>query len=156
MTDRARLSKRKTHTSSAGADFLGSKDFPSALISSIKKWDPKGSLFGTNDIEFSPSEFEQARLREALDTRIKGKRILVCSGGDDKLVPYRSSQPFLQFLKNATGGWYRDGHVYLEDNVYAGIGHKFSAEMSKDTVRFVADTLALASSTSAGKSGSKI
>lgn len=32
--------------------------------------------------------------------------------------------------------------MYLEDNVYKGIGHAFSEGMVKDTVRFVNDTLA--------------
>lgn len=142
MTDRARLSKLQTYTSSNGANFLGSKDFPSALISSIKKSDPKGILFGTSEINPNPSEKEQARLREILDSKIKGKQLLVCSGGADKLVPYNCSEPFLKFLKNATSGWYKDGNVYVEDNVYPGVGHEYSEGMVKDTTRFVSDFLA--------------
>jgi hypothetical protein len=146
MTDRARLTKLKTYTASNGADFLGSKDFPKALISSAQKWDPKGILFGTSDIKANPSESEQKRLRHILDTKVKGKRVLVCSGGADKLVPYHCSKPFLQFIKNATGGWYKDGNVYIEDNVYPGIGHAYSEDMLKDTIRFVNDAFAGGSS----------
>ncbi|PQE04668.1 alpha beta hydrolase fold-containing protein [Rutstroemia sp. NJR-2017a BBW] len=149
MTDRARLSKLPTYTSSNGASFLGSKDFPLALVNSVKKYDPKGLIFGTSSIDASPSESEKKRIREILDQKIRGKRILVCSGGIDKLVPYHCSEPFLQFLKNATSGWYKDGGVYLEDNVYADAGHVFNDEMMKDTVRFVNDTLA-------GKSGVEV
>lgn len=141
MSDRARLSKLATYTSPDGANFLGSKDFPKALVASAEKWDPKGILFGTSEINPDPSHSEQALLREILDTRIKDKRVLVCSGRDDKLVPYHCSEPFLQFLKNAASGWYKDGNLYVEDNVYAGIGHAYSEGMIKDTIRFVNDTL---------------
>ena len=43
------------------------------------------------------------------------------------------------------GGWY-EGEVYVEDNVYKGVGHAFSEGMVRDTVRFVGDTLAGAAS----------
>jgi len=142
MTDRARLSKLETYKSSNGAEFLGSKDFPTALISSTQKCDPRGLLFGTSEINPNPSEKEQARLGQILDSKIKGKQILVCSGGDDKLVPYRCAEPFMKFLNNATSGWYKGGNVYVEDNVYPGIGHAYSEGMVNDTTRFVSDILA--------------
>lgn len=142
MSDRARLSKLKTYTTSNGANFLGSVDFPKALISSCEKRDPKAMLFGTSEIIDNLSGEEQKRVRDLLDAKLKGKRMLVCSGGSDKLVPYHCSEPFLKFLKQATNGWYRDGGVYVEDNVYAGIGHAYSEGMTKDTTRFVSDLLA--------------
>jgi hypothetical protein len=144
MTDRARLSKLPSYTTTSGTSFLGSSSFPPALITSIQKSDPKGLLFGTSEIPSSPS---QLYLKSILDSKIKGKKILVCSGGDDKLVPYHCSEPFLKFLKNAVGkgGWY-EGEVYVEDNVYEGVGHAFSEGMVRDTVRFVGDTLAGAAS----------
>ncbi|KAH8685900.1 Alpha/Beta hydrolase protein [Tricladium varicosporioides] len=148
MSDRARLSKLPTYTSSDGTGFLNSKDFPRALISSTQKYDPKGIIFGTSDISSNPSQSEQKRIREILDTKLKGKRILVCSGGDDKLVPYHCAKPFLEFLKNATTGWYKDGNVQVEDNVYPGVGHAYSEGMVKDTVRFVSDTLTSVSNAS--------
>lgn len=151
MTDRARLSKLETYTSSNGADFLGSQDFPKALVSSVQRWDPRGLLFGTSEIKANPSKAEQARLRQILDSRIKGKRVLVCSGGDDKLVPYHCAQTFMEFLKNATNGWYKDGNVYVEDNVYPGVGHVYSEGMIKDTTRFVNDVLARASTKPSSK-----
>jgi len=149
MSDRARLSKRETYMSSNGDDFLGSKDFPKALISSVQKCDPKGLLFGTSEINPNPSGNEQRRLREILDTKLRGKQVLACSGGDDKLVPYHCSEPFMQFLKTSTTGWYRDGKVYVGDNIYPGVSHVFSEGMSKDTARFVSDILADASSKAA-------
>lgn len=68
--------------------------------------------------------------------------MLVCSGGDDKLVPYRCAEPFMDFLKTATSTWYKDGKVYVEDNVYPGIGHAYSEDMAKDASRFVCDIVA--------------
>lgn len=141
MTDRARLSKLETYTSSNGTKFLGSRDFPVALVKSVQKWDPRGLLFGLTDIEVDPSPKEQARLRQVLDSKIKGKSVLVCSGGADKLVPYHCSAPFMNFLKKATKGWYNDGNVYVEDNVYDGIGHAYSDGMAQDADRFLRDLL---------------
>jgi hypothetical protein len=142
MTDRARLSKRPSYTSQNGATFLHSADFPSALISTLQKSDPKGLLFGASEIPSNPTPTEQSRLRPLLDSSIKGKRILVCSGGDDKLVPYHCSKPFLDFLKDATAGWYKDEGVYLEDVVYEGVGHAYSGGMVRDALKFLSDTVA--------------
>ncbi|KAB8295309.1 hypothetical protein EYC80_007212 [Monilinia laxa] len=139
MSDRARLSKLQTYTSTQGATFPGSKDFPPALLASLRKWDPKGILFGSTEIDLAPN---QALYKPLLDQKLKGKRILVCSGADDKLVPYRCSEPFTRFLKNAAAGWYQEGELYVEDNVYPGVGHAFSDGMLDDTVRFVNETLA--------------
>lgn len=152
MTDRARLCKRETYLSSNGANFLGSRDFPKALTRTIHRWDPRGLIFGNSEIQTSLSESEQNRIRGVFDSRIKGKRLLVCSGGDDKLVPYHCSKPFLDFFKNATSGWYKDGNVYVEDIVYDGVGHAISDGMIKDYTRFICDILAQ----DAGKHASKI
>lgn len=141
MTDRARLSKRKTYMSSGGKDFIGSADFPLALVESVKKWDPRGFLFGLGEIKSDPSPSEQSKLRTLLDSTIKGKSILVLSGGADKLVPYHAAAPFMDFLTNATHGWYSDSKIYLENNVYDGIGHTFSSGMADDTDRFIGDLL---------------
>lgn len=157
MEDRARLSKLNLHNSiSKSGVFLGSTYFPNALVESMKRYEPRGLLFGTSKITESPSATEQSRLRPILDSRIKGKRILICSGGADKLVPYRCAEDFMKFFKGATqeGGWYADGHVYVEDNVYPGIGHEYSEGMVKDTTRFICDVLARGSG--AGSASAKI
>ncbi|KAI1439156.1 hypothetical protein GGR50DRAFT_635165 [Xylaria sp. CBS 124048] len=141
MQDRARLSKLSTFTADNGASFLGSKDFPTGLIGACKKYDPKGILFGTGETLSQPPVSEQARLRVILDSRVRGKRFQVLSGGADKLVPYNAGRQFLEFLKNATGGWYKDGNVYLEDNIYPEVGHEFNAEMCRDAIRFILETV---------------
>ncbi|KAF4451586.1 hypothetical protein F53441_5442 [Fusarium austroafricanum] len=123
-----------------GADFVGSKYFPKDLIEICGHHDPKAILFGTSTIPSSPlSSAEQTRLRAVLDERIRGKKLLLCSGGEDKLVPYAKTKPFATLLKEAVGekGWYRDGGVEFDDRVYEGVGHKFPAEMVEDAVRFL-------------------
>jgi len=155
LSDRARLCKLQSYLSSNGAEFIGSKDFPNALMSAARKGDPKGILFGTDEIQVHPSVAEQHRLRGILDAKIRGKKILVCSGAEDKLVPYRCSEPFMLFLKSAVNSWYRDGNVYVEDNVYAGVGHEYSDGMAADASRFICDILA-GKSASAGTLASKI
>ncbi|RYC57714.1 hypothetical protein CHU98_g8497 [Xylaria longipes] len=141
IQDRARLSKLQTFTVDSGVSFLGSKDFPRALIEACKKYDPKAILFSTGEISTQPSTSEQDRLRAILDSTVRGKRFQVLSGGADKLVPYNAGQQFLEFFKNASSGWYKDGSVYVEDNVYPGVGHEFTVEMRQAAVRFVLDTV---------------
>ncbi|KAI1491152.1 hypothetical protein F5X96DRAFT_489724 [Biscogniauxia mediterranea] len=142
MQDRARLSKLQTWSATDnGASFFGSRDFPDALIAACKKFDPKGIVFGTGEISCAPSAAEQDRIRSVLDARVRGKKFQVLSGGADKLVPYATAKPFLDFLKTATTSWYKDGAVSVEDNVYQGVGHEFNAEMRKDATRFILDAV---------------
>ncbi|KAI0386934.1 hypothetical protein F5Y04DRAFT_73898 [Hypomontagnella monticulosa] len=152
MKDRARLSKLQTYVhSDAGSSFIGSKDFPEALIDACKKYDPKGILFGPGDIPSVLADDEQATLRTLLDSKVAGKRFQVLSGGADKLVPYRASELFVKFFHTAANGWYKDGGVYVENNVYEGVGHQFNAEMKKDAVKFVLESVALANKTTSSK-----
>ncbi|KAK1479903.1 hypothetical protein CCUS01_00457 [Colletotrichum cuscutae] len=132
-----------------GASFLGSRDFPPDLVASCLRHDPKGILFGTGAVPTPDSlttednAEEQKRLRGVLDgLRLHGKKFLVCSGGEDKLVPYAMSAPFLEFLTAATGTWYRDAGVEVENKVYEGVGHAFSEGMVEDSVRFLVDAVA--------------
>ncbi|KAM0347718.1 hypothetical protein ACHAPU_004733 [Fusarium lateritium] len=127
-----------------GAAFVGSKYFPKDLTQTCSLHDPKTLLFGTSSIPPSPlSAAEQARLKPILDERIRGKKLLLCSGGDDALVPYAKTKPFATLLKEAVGekGWYRDGGVEMDDRVYKGVGHKFSADMVEDAVCFLVNAV---------------
>lgn len=142
ISDRARKSKLETFSAAdGGISFLGSADFPEALVGSVKKYDPKGILFGTRDVNPSPPDEEKKRLRSLLDDKIKGKKFQILSGGKDKLVPYDKSKPFLDFFKSAVDTWYKDGCVSVEDNVYPEAGHEFSPEMMNDAVRFIVDVI---------------
>jgi pimeloyl-ACP methyl ester carboxylesterase len=142
MTNRAKLSKLSTYSKSdSGASFVGSKDFPDALVGACKKYDPKGILFGTGDISFPTSDAEKERLRPILDSCVRGKKFQLLSGGSDKLVPYAKVKPFVDFFKGATTTWYKEGGTSVEDIVYPDAGHEFNAEMMKDAVRFIVDTV---------------
>jgi hypothetical protein len=118
--------------------FLGSKYFPADTIAAIRKSDPKGILFGTDPVPSLPlSQAEQDRLRKIFDGRIRGKKLLLCSGAADELVPYKHAQPLIGVLKDAAEGWYKDGGLEVDDRVYEGVGHKFSADMVRDAVEFL-------------------
>lgn len=139
MKDRAASSELD-----CGASILGSKYFPPDVIAACRTQDPKAILFGTSAVPTLPlPTTEQARLRPLLDARVRGKRLLLCSGAEDKLVPYVNGQPLIEVLKEAVGGegWYREGKVVLEDRVYEGVGHRFSAAMVEDAVRFLVDAV---------------
>lgn len=147
MTDRARLSKRKTYTVDNGASFHGSSDFPQALIDAIQIWDPRGILFGTSPILTNPpvplGPSEAARLMEILDERVKGKNLLVLSGAADKLVPYKFTEPFIRFLEEAVGkgGWWEEGRLKLKNVAYEGVGHEMSGGMVEECVEWVNDIM---------------
>lgn len=131
---------------------MGSKDFPPSLLEACRKSDPKAIVFGTSAVPTATTSGPvNEAARQILHDRLRGKSLLLCSGGDDKLVPYRCSEPFLQWLKQATGSWFKDENVSVDDRIYPGIGHEFSADMVKDSVQFVLEAVARASQgTSAG------
>ena len=167
MSDRARLSKLPTWTKSSpsGSSFLGSADFPTALISAVEKYDPAGLLLGDvksrpdSIYNHSPTALERRSLLPLLKTTLQNKRILNLAGGSDKLVPYKCSEPFLHWLKAATApitGWFKDGNVVLEDMVFDGVGHEMSAGMVKEVHRFVCQTLDQPSPPELGRKRSKI
>ncbi|KAK3684735.1 hypothetical protein B0T22DRAFT_196463 [Podospora appendiculata] len=158
ISDRARRSRLATYSAAEGkeqgASFLGSKDFPLSLVEACQKLDPKAILFGTAPVpSSSPSpgaadDNEILRQQEILHERLHDKKFLLCSGGDDKLVPYRCAEPFMQWFKAAIGSQFKDENIDLVDKVYPGIGHEFSTAMIRDAVQFVTDVVA-----SAGRDG---
>lgn len=143
MSDRARLSKRPSYAAAdGGAGFLGSADFPPALVSQCASSDPRGILFGAQPVpETTPSDDEARRLRAVLDRHVRGKRLLLCTGGEDKLVPWRCSEPFTRFFVDAAEGWYKDAGLRVDNRIYAGKGHECSDEMVMDAVRFVCEVV---------------
>ena len=152
MTDRARLSRLESWLKSTppGAEFLGSADFPSKLVEVVEKYDPAGMLSGEvvkarGDDFFNrdPTDEEKARLRSLMEKMLRGKRILNMAGGEDRLVPYKCSEPFLRWLKNAIArdGFFADGDVVLKDVVFEGVGHEMSPPMVEEAHRFVVETL---------------
>jgi pimeloyl-ACP methyl ester carboxylesterase len=154
MTDRARLSKRKTWTSSSppGRDFLGSADFPPSLIEAVKKSDPAGLIWSLPGLQWrkdqehlhtSLTEEERQALLPVMTRCFGNKRILNLSGGADKLVPYAHSKPFIDWLKTVSGkgGWFEGSGLVLEDMVFDGVGHEVPSRMVDEMVRFVKQSL---------------
>ncbi|CCU81532.1 alpha/beta hydrolase fold-containing protein [Blumeria hordei DH14] len=137
MSNRAQLS----HRESAGQTFLCSSDFPSELIKTILQWDPRGIIFGIAEVMVNPDQVHHSSLSNILDSKVKGKRILVCSGGEDKLVPYHCNEPMFEFFRNAASGWYSEKNFRLEEIIYPGVGHIFDDRMLKDSTRFVSECL---------------
>jgi hypothetical protein len=140
MSDRARrlgLPTYKSHDS--GASFLGSKHFPSALVESCKKHDPKAMFFGTDPVHEPIPAFEAETIEKQLSDKIGAKEFLVCFGAKDELVPYRMSGPWLDWFKARIEKlrW----PVWFEQVIVPGAGHEFSPEMVRRSVDFVCDSV---------------
>lgn len=121
---------------------MGSKYFPPDLLAKNLSRDPKGILFGTADIPQVPiAKAEQDRLRPILEGRVRGKHLLLCSGAEDKLVPYKDSEPVIKVLQDAASGW-ADGSFSITDKLYKGAGHEFRGDMVADSVAFIVDAVA--------------
>ncbi|EEH49861.1 uncharacterized protein PADG_05940 [Paracoccidioides brasiliensis Pb18] len=157
MTERAKLSKLSTWKDSTppGSQFLGSGSFPQALIDAIRRYDPAGLFLGhvsqpsaagilRSGTLPEPTKAEKRVLRPLLKRCLQGKRILLISGGKDKLVPYARGEPFLTWLKKAIspGGWFADGAVTLEDLLDEEAGHEVTPVMIEQSIRFIGDSLA--------------
>jgi pimeloyl-ACP methyl ester carboxylesterase len=147
LTDRARLSKRSSYTSSTppGAAFLGSTDFPLALMQAVEKFDPAGLLlpgsFNPVGSDPSPSPETLERFRALVRERLQGKRILNLSGREDKLVPYAAGKPFLDVFKRVLD---EDQalDVGFEDVLFDGVGHAFPPAMVEKATAWICDLLA--------------
>lgn len=158
MSDRARLSKRSTYTEAKppGSTFLGSYDFPQALVDAVACNDPAGRIFGklfeispdrlsrkeeNKYSDLTPNEIEV--LRPIIQNSFYGKRILNLSGGADKLVPYAMGRPFLDWLKGVIrpGGAYGDSGLVLEDFIIDGAQHEVPPSMVNHMQRFLVETL---------------
>jgi pimeloyl-ACP methyl ester carboxylesterase len=146
MLDRARLSKIADWDPKDSSSFLNSKSFTKTLWAAVKRYDPAGLIMGQLDgVRISgrlqePSDDEKDNISRVLDGTLREKRILLLSGGADKLVPYRCGEPFLNFLKTAIRTYYKHGGIVLVDLVFDGVGHEISSDMVGELIRFVDET----------------
>ncbi|KAF2873551.1 Alpha/Beta hydrolase protein [Massariosphaeria phaeospora] len=147
MTDRARLSKLESYTSTAppGVAFLGSPDFPKALQRAVAQFDPAGLLLPGRFSPTSPDpELKSAdldRFKSLLRDRLQGKRILNLSGRDDKLVPYAAGEPFLNVFKQMVKEE-PSLDIGFEDILFDGVGHAFPKAMADNATVWICDLLA--------------
>lgn len=147
LTDRARLSKRPSYTSTSppGAAFLGSPDFPPALMDAVKRYDPAGLMmpgcFDPVRADTPPSPETLERISTLARERLQGKKILNLSGRVDKLVPYAAGKPFLDAFKTVLQ---RDPSldIALEDVLFDGVGHSFPPAMVDKATAWICDLLA--------------
>ncbi|EPE05652.1 hypothetical protein F503_08183 [Ophiostoma piceae UAMH 11346] len=155
MADRARLTKLPSYVAATESrPFFGSHDFSTALVDSCRKHDPKGIVFGLDTPAWpAPGTEEEERLHSTLKRHLTGKRLLVCSGGADKLVPYRCVDPFMSVFKKAADTW-PDLSLTVINNIYDGIGHSFSSAMVQDAVEFVVETVSAAPTSTSSASQS--
>ncbi|KLU83820.1 hypothetical protein MAPG_02870 [Magnaporthiopsis poae ATCC 64411] len=154
MSDRAKKLKLPTaSTADDGAGFLGSKDFPPDLVRACRKFDPKALVFGTQEPTWPLSPDGEGRVKQLLASRLRGKKILNCYGGADRLVPYRCSEPFLNFFKKACDQWAPELDVSFDSREYPEAGHEFADDMVLDAVKFIVDAAAAETGSSSGRAG---
>ncbi|KAK2789178.1 hypothetical protein FQN53_002403 [Emmonsiellopsis sp. PD_33] len=151
MADRARRKGRASYSQAGedGSGFVGSSDFPPALVETVDRWDPAGVLLrplrekkGLNGYSsLRDVEGCEGELGELLDKHLRGKTILILGGEEDELVPSAMSAPLIRYLKDASGetGWWRDRGVEVAEQSYAGVGHAFSEQMVERAVGFVCE-----------------
>lgn len=146
MTDRARLSKRQTYnlTTPPGSSFLGSPDFPQALLDAISQSDPAGLLlpgqFIPNSADPEVSKAKLDRFKILVRERLHGKQILNLSGKVDKLVPYAAGEPFLKVFKQVLSEE-PSLNVEFEDILFDGVGHAFPKEMADKATDWICNLL---------------
>lgn len=139
MTDRARLSKRKTYVESEppGKEFLGSVDFPKALMDAIARYDPAGLMVPGYFNPVGPdSAPDLERFRGLVRERLQGKKILNLSGKADKLVPYAAGEPFYNILKEVLRED-KSLDVGFEDVLFEGVGHAFPKGMADKATEWI-------------------
>jgi len=147
LTDRARLSKRKTYmeTTPPGSAFLGSPDFPQALQDAIAQYDPAGLLlpgmFNPLGNDTLPDQEQLSRMKALMKERLQGKRILNLSGQADKLVPYSAGEPFYKIFKQVLA---EDPSldITFDDVLFEGVEHAFPKPMADKAADWLCDILA--------------
>ncbi|OSX59075.1 hypothetical protein POSPLADRAFT_1151946 [Postia placenta MAD-698-R-SB12] len=87
---------------------------PRSLLDLIERYDPAAASYTVPDAS----------------NPFLGKKILVLSGGDDKLVPWSASKTFVDSLNVGLGG-------VKEVIVAPGVGHKCTREMVQAMSRFI-------------------
>ncbi|KAL1627344.1 hypothetical protein SLS54_002268 [Diplodia seriata] len=157
MVQRAEKSKLQTWTSSdpPGSRFIGSADFPQALVDAVSLYDPAGLLMRGIANPEAPTASEKQELGAKLKSRLRGKRILNLSGGADKLVPYTCGEQFLNFLKTSVKEDSALG-LELEDLIFNDVGHETTPAMAERAVNFICDSIASGKPSSSSVRESKI
>ncbi len=148
MKYRAAKSLVDTYTTAqaTGQPFIGSSDFPPALVDVVRRRDPACWL------EHAPTAnvpdglrgvavgLEQKKRRRMVSEHLGGKDLFILSGRADKLVPYACSSPFLDTLRDFIHESTDDTIMPfpdLVDKVYDGVRHEVTREMVNDALDFI-------------------
>lgn len=94
----------------------GSEHYTKGLQKAVEKWDPMAVM--------------RREGVEEIQRRLRGKSLLVLSGGADKLVPWECSVEFIETVKRLEG-------VKVRSLVYEGVGHTCTEEMTEELARWV-------------------
>ena len=154
MSDRARLSKLRSWSDGT---FIGSQDFPKDLLNVVSTHDPASlTLRNLCSLEDRDSflgkiltEQDGALIEERLQL-LRGKVFFNLSGAEDKLVPYRASEPYVNWLMNNVTSTVANINVdfQLRNKIYDGVGHTLTLDMAMDVERFIVDILSQSSQVS--------
>ncbi|KAK3059164.1 hypothetical protein LTR09_000730 [Extremus antarcticus] len=139
---------RLPSSSDGGQRFLGSEDFPPALVEAVSRYDPAASLLGkavplftlqhtpggveewSSDPDLMSASHLTAALAREMRHRLRNKSILNLYATRDPTVPPHASAPFLSWLSHATrpGAWF-DGEGCRVENIGVDGVHALTAEM---------------------------
>lgn len=142
MLDRAQLSKLDIDSDES---FFDSRYFPTALLDAIDTHDPAGTItrgvYDLSSVRNFPERFRNPEAQSHMEARLRqtvqGKAFLNLSGADDKLVPYRCSEGFVDWLSDTVTTRGFAANFIFQNKVFEGVGHALSPDMAKEVDRFV-------------------
>lgn len=121
---------------SFGAPIIGCPDFMTLIRGRALKLHlpPEPPYFPTHLAEIVNRNDPAGKPFDRLDTAnpFLGKKILVLSGANDKLVPWDASRQFVESLEVGDKG-------IKKVIVQAGVGHECTSEMLEELAKFVGD-----------------
>ncbi|KAH8650758.1 hypothetical protein BGZ61DRAFT_375485 [Ilyonectria robusta] len=156
LTDRARLSNLPSYadTTPPGDKFIGSRDFPGTLAIALRDIDAAQRImslaYGASGREPSEAEAQQVR-KSIISERLRGKRLLVVSGGADKMAPYKLTSPVMEFLLQMVGdnsSRRHDSELVMKTVVIPNVQHELTMEMVHEAVNFAVESVACLSPSS--------
>ena len=99
---------------------VGGRYYPAGLGKVVGEKDPEGMVKSLGE--------------EEVGRRLRGKSLLVLSGGADKLVPWECSRGFVERCKGMEG-------VRVKSIVYEGVGHLCTDEMVEELALWVKELM---------------
>jgi len=98
------MEQRAAQSGIAGYKTGACREFPKTLLDVVERYDP--------------AALKRVEGEEEVARRVRGKKLLVLSGAEDKLVPYAAQESFVKWLEGVEG-------VDVVDKVFEGVGHAY-------------------------------